>query len=157
MPLATKKPKQAAPKSRATYEGDFYTWTQEQGALLRAGRFDTIDPENLAEEIESLGRNEFDKLVSVYRLVLLHMLKCDFQPEKHTRSWLISIDNHRDSAAEVLDDNPGLKSRTGEAVTRAYRHARREAADETGLAIKTFPATCPYTLKEIRDRPFPFE
>ncbi|HZB38567.1 MAG TPA: DUF29 domain-containing protein, partial [Beijerinckiaceae bacterium] len=119
MPLATKKPKQAAPQARATYERDFYTWTREQGALLRAGRFDEIDWTNIAEEIETLGRSEFDKLVSFYRLVLLHMLKCDHQPEKHTRSWSIAIDNHRRSAAEVLAENLGLQSRVDEAVRRA--------------------------------------
>jgi Domain of unknown function DUF29 len=157
MPLVKSKGRVASPPPGATYRGDFYTWTLEQGALLRAGRFDAVDCENLAEEIESLGRSEFDKLVSFYRLVLLHMLKCDHQPGKHSRSWSISIENHRDSAAEVLADNPGLKTRIGEAVTRAYRHARRDAADETGLPIKTFPTVCPYTVDEIRDRPFPFE
>jgi Domain of unknown function DUF29 len=156
MPLA--KPKERRPASTgATYQGDFYTWTQEQGALLRAGRFEGIDRENIAEEIESLGRSEFDKLVSFYRLVLLHMLKCDDRPEKYSRSWAISIENHRDSAAEVLADNPGLKPRIGEAMTRAYRHARRDAADETRLPMRTFPTECPYTLDEIGERPFPYE
>jgi hypothetical protein len=157
MPVATKKPGQAAPAPRASYEGDFYTWTQEQGSLLRARRFDGIDWENVAEEIETLGRDEFRKLVSFYRLILLHMLKFDHQPNNRTRSWLISIDNHRDSAAEVLADNPGLKSRVDEAVARAYSYARRDAADETGLPLKAFAPACPYSIDEIRDRPFPFE
>ena len=156
MPLAT-KPRYARAHERAAYERDLYTWSQQQGALLREGRLDEIDRHNIAEEIESLGRDQFDKLVSFYRLVLLHMLKYDHQPEKRTRSWLISIDGHRDSAAEVLADNPGLKSRVDEAVGRAYRHARRDAADETGLPMKTFPATCPYSIDDIRDRPFPFD
>jgi Domain of unknown function DUF29 len=157
MPRATKRPRQPAPENRATYQDDFYTWTREQGALLRAGRLNELDWQNIAEEIETLGRSEFDKLVSFYRLVILHMLKCDHQPGKHTRSWSISIDNHRESAAEVLADNPGLKPRIGEAVTRAYGHARRDAAEETALPIKTFPTACPYTVDEIRDRPFPYE
>jgi hypothetical protein len=50
-----------------------------------------------------------------------------------------------------------LKLLLGDAVERAYRHARREAADETGLAINTFPDSCPYAIEEIRDRPLPFE
>ena len=157
MPLATKRPRQPAPENRATYQDEIYTWTREQGALLRAGRLNEFDWRNLAEEIETLGRSEFDKLVSFYRLVILRMLKCDHQPGKHTRSWSISIDNHRESAAEVLADNPGLKPRIGEAVTRAYGHARRDAAEETALPIKTFPTACPYTVDEIRDRPFPYE
>jgi hypothetical protein len=156
MPLAKEKERQVAP-SGATYQRDFYTWTREQGALLRAGRFNEIDWENIAEEIETLGRGEFDKLVSFYRPVLLHMLKCDHQPGRHTRSWSISIDNHRRSATEVLAENAGLKPRVDEAVARAYWHARRDAGAETNPPMKTFPAECPYTIDEIRNRSFPFE
>ena len=157
MPLAKTKERSAPSPSGASYDGDFYTWTQEQGVLLRAGRLDAVDRENIAEEIESLGRNEFDKLVSFYRLVLLHMLKCDYQPGKHSRSWSISIDNHRDSAAEVLAGNPGLKPRITEAMETAYRRARRDAADETRLPISIFPKANPYTFEDMLERPFPYE
>jgi hypothetical protein len=157
MAFATKQPKPAVEARAASYEADFYSWAQQQGALLRAGRVDALDRENLAEEIESLGRNEFDKLVSFYRLVLLHMLKWDKQPERRSRSWAISIANHRDSAVEVLADNPGLKPRSDNALSRAYRKARLEAADETGLPISTFPDACPYTFDEVIGRPVPFE
>ncbi|HEX8665792.1 MAG TPA: DUF29 domain-containing protein [Beijerinckiaceae bacterium] len=157
MPLATKKPKQDAPEAQATYQGDFYTWTREQGALLRAGRFDAIDWENIAEEIESLGRTEFDKLVSFYALIMLHMLKWEHQPNLRSRSWAISIENHREHAAEVLNENPGLKSRLDEALERAYRRARGEAIAETGLWKSTFPDTCPFTLDEVLTRPYEFD
>jgi hypothetical protein len=152
-----KQPKPSPEDKPVPYETDFYTWTQQQGALLRADRFEAIDRDNLAEEIESLGRNEFDKLVSFYRLVLLHLLKWDHQPERRSRSWAISVQNHRDSATEVLADNPGLKPRTGEALSRAYRRARLEAADETGLPISTFTEANPYSLDEVLGRPIPFE
>jgi hypothetical protein len=157
MPLATKKPKQAAPEARATYEGDFYTWTREQGALLRARRFGEIDWENIAEEIETLGRSEFDKLVSFYALVMLHMLKWEHQPNLRSRSWAISIENHREHAGEVLAENPGLKSRLDEALERAYRRARGEAIAETGLRKSTFPDTCPFTLNEVLTRPYEYD
>ena len=137
-----------------TYEADFYTWTQEQGARLRAGRLDSLDRENLAEEIESLGRSQFHTLTSALRIVLMHMLKFDHQPSRRTRSWAISIASHRKNAADELKDSPGLKSRLGEAIDRAYRRARFEAADETGLPLKRFPETCPYTLNDITTRPF---
>jgi hypothetical protein len=119
MPLAKTKERSAPSPSGASYDGDFYTWTQEQGALLRAGRLDAIDRENIAEEIESLGRNEFDKLVSFYALIMLHMLKWEHQPNLRSRSWAISIDRHRDHAAEVLEANPGLKPRLDEAARLA--------------------------------------
>ena len=142
------------PPERATYEGDFYTWSLEQGALMRAGRFEEVDWQNVAEEIESLGRSEFSKLVSFYRLVLLHMLKWDHQPGRRTRSWVLSIAVHRLHTQDVLKDNPGLKGRRDEALARAYVYARLEAADETGLDLAVFPETCPYSFEEVLDRPF---
>ena len=124
MPLARKTVRSGDAQQRSTYGDDFYSWTQEQGALLRAGRLEGLDTQNLAEEIESLGRNEFDKLVSFYRLVLLHMLRWEHQPNLRSRSWSILIEKHRVHAADVLRDNPGLKPRAGEALERAYRGAR---------------------------------
>jgi hypothetical protein len=150
MPLATKKPKSLPPQ--AVYERDFYSWALRQGELLRAGRLDAIDRGNLAEEIEGLARSEFDKLVSFYRLILLHMLKWDHQPEKRSRSWAGSIRLHRIHARRVLEDNPGLKSRLSDAMERAYEAARVEASIETGLPEEAFPEGCPYSLTEIDER-----
>ncbi|MEE7448944.1 hypothetical protein MRF4_14705 [Methylobacterium radiotolerans] len=136
------------------YADDFYTWTQEQSARLRSGDLSGLDRENLAEEIESLGKSQFASLVSALRVVLLHMLKFDFQPEMQSRSWAISIATHRLHVAEELAESPGLKARLVEAVAKAYRVARLEAAKETGLPIKRFLEICPYTYQDIADRPF---
>ena len=58
------------PASAGTaYADDFYTWTQEQGTHLRAGDVSRLDRENLAEEIESLGRIPFASLVNALRVV----------------------------------------------------------------------------------------
>ena len=157
MPLATKRSKQAAPATKASYEGDFYTWTQEQGSFLRARRFDAIDWENIAEEIETLGRDEFRKLVSFYRLILIHTLKWEHQPNLRSRSWANSILIHREHASEVVEDNPGLRPRRDEALQRAYRGARLDAIQETGLRSSAFPDRCPYTLDEVLTRPYEFE
>jgi len=142
---------------RAAYDRDFYTWTLEQAALIREGRFAEVDRENVAEEIESLGRSEFSRLVSFYSLIQLHMLKWEHQPNLRSRSWANSIELHRMHAAEALEDYPGLKSRVDEAVVRAYRAARLEAIRETGLSKKVFPETCPFTLDEMLMRPYDFD
>lgn len=151
--------KATAVKARpgTAYEDDFYTWTQEQGARLRAGDVSGLDLANLAEEIESLGRSEFNSLVGAWRVILLHMLKFDHQPGKKTRSWAISIAVQREEAADVLKDNPGLKHRLPEALERAYRGARLGASQETRIPLKRFPETCPYTFDDIRSRPFPVD
>jgi hypothetical protein len=138
----------------AQYERDFYSWLMEQARHLREGRFDALDRENLAEEIESLGREQFNKLISALRVLIVHMLKWDHQTAMRSRSWVLSIEEQRLEIADVLADNPGLKPRVGEAVARAYRRARIEAAKETGLDEATFPAVCPYSFEDIVSRTF---
>jgi hypothetical protein len=139
---------------RAEYARDFYSWLMEQARFVREGRFDALDRDNLAEEIESLGREQFNKLVSALRVLMLPMLKWDHQPERRSRSWALSIEAQRDDLADVLDDNPGLKPRIPEAIERAYRKARIEAAQETGLDKDVFPATCSYSFEDITSRRF---
>jgi hypothetical protein len=140
--------------ARAEYMRDFYSWLMEQARLIREGRFDAVDRENLAEEIESLGREQFNKLESALRVLLLHILKWDHQPERRSRSWVLSIRQQRLEIEDVLGDNPGLRPRIAEAVARAYRKARIETAKETGIELDTFPETCPYSFDQITTRAF---
>jgi hypothetical protein len=138
----------------AEYDRDFYSWLTEQARHVRDGRWDAVDRKNLAEEIESLGREQFNKLESAFRILLLHFLKWDCQPSMRSRSWALSIKVQRVEIEDILADNPGLKPRIGEAMARAYRKARIAAADETGLEEGTFPETCGYSLDEILSRTF---
>jgi hypothetical protein len=143
----------AAPP-QAEYERDFYSWLMEQARFVREGRWDALDRENLAEEIESLGREQFNKLESALRVLLMHMLKWDHQPERRSRSWALSILDQRLVLDDVLTDNPGLKPRIDEAITRAYRRARLQAAKEAGMDESHFPESCPYSFEEIVSREF---
>jgi hypothetical protein len=144
-------------KESAGYDSDFYSWSQEQGRLVREGRWSEVDRENVAEEIESLGREQFNKLESAFRVLIMHMLKWDHQPERRSRSWAGSIKEQRIVLRNVIADNPSLKPRIGEAMARAYELACVGAANETGLADSTFPEACPYAFDEITSRSFEYE
>src|SRR5437870_10375804 len=100
----------------AAYERDFYSWLMEQARHVRAGHWDALDRENLAEEIESLGREQFNKLESALRVLLVHILKWDQQPARQSRSWSVSIREQRLRLDDVLADNPGLRPRIDEAI-----------------------------------------
>src|SRR5262249_4085356 len=136
----------------ADYNRDFYSWLMEQAGHVRDGRWDAVDRENLAEEIESLGREQFNKLEGALRVLMLHMLKWDHQPQKRSRSWALTVRTQRLEVEDVLSDNPSLKSRTAEAMARGYRKARVEAAKETGLDEHVFPTSCPYDWNEVMGR-----
>ncbi len=132
------------------YDGDFYSWTCEQASLLRAGRLRDIDLENIAEEIETLGGSEASALRSSLRLIIVHLLKLQYQPERATNSWRGTIVRERINAERRLIDNPGLKPKLQEFFREAYGDARRIAAAETGLAIETLPAQPAFTLEQVR-------
>src|SRR5437660_1628108 len=144
----------AAEPERVDYNRDFYSWLMEQARFVREGRWDALDRDNLAEEIESLGREQFNKLESALRALLLHMLKWDHQPDRRSRSWWASITEQRLKLGDVLADNPGLRPRIDEAITRAYRRARLRAIKETDVEESRFPETCPYTWHDIVSREF---
>jgi Domain of unknown function DUF29 len=138
---------------RARYEDDLYTWSTEQAALLRAGRVSEVDARNIAEELDDVGNEQYDKLESALRVILLHLLKWDHQPAHRSRSWRLTIWVQRKHVHKVLRKNPGLKPLVGEAIADAYDVARIEAAGETDLDEDTFPLTCPYSYDEIMERP----
>jgi hypothetical protein len=136
------------------YETDFYAWANQQAELLRAGRLSAADIEHIAEEIESMGKTEKRELLSRLEILLAHLLKWRFQPERRGNSWRLSIANSRDQIGDVLADNPSLKSKLSETMASAFRYARRDAAVETGLSVTTFPPECPWSFEEIMDAEF---
>ncbi len=130
------------------YDRDFYAWANEQAGLLRAGKLSSADIANIAEEIETLGRSEKRELVSRLTVLLQHLLKWRFQPERRGRSWELSIANARDELTDHLDENPSLKAMLPEAIATGYRRARRSAEQEKGLPGNTFPVECPWTFDQ---------
>lgn len=136
------------------YEADFYTWANEQAALLREGKIATADVANIAEELESMGRAERNALQSQIERVLKHLLKWQHQPGRRGRSWQLTIANARDRVGHLLAQNPGLKASVRQVLAEAYPLARREAAIETGLDLDAFPSSCPWTFERICNADF---
>jgi hypothetical protein len=136
------------------YQRDFYTWALEQGRALRAHHTEAIDWENLAEEVEGLGRSEARELEGRLEVLLLHLLKWRYQPKKRSRSWRLSIREQRQRVARELRQNLGLQTTLAESVSGAYESARLVAARETKLAERTFPLTSPWIFGQINDPDF---
>lgn len=148
------KPGGAPAPGSSLHETDLYAWSLEQALLLREGRLDEVDAENVAEEILDVGRTEYRVLESALRVLLTHMLKWDHQPERRTRSSENTIREQRQIVQDQLQDNPSLKCRVEEAVHRAYRRARLAASSETEMDLDRFPEACPYGREEIMEREF---
>jgi hypothetical protein len=129
------------------YDQDFYAWTQEQSQLLRTGQLQLIDIQNLAEEIEDMGRAERRELESRLEILLMHLLKWQFQPSKRSRSWRLTIKEQRLRLQKHLKQNPSLKAAISDIFDDAYQLAVVSAEKETGLDI--FPEICLYTSEQV--------
>lgn len=135
------------PNQSNSYDRDFYAWTQEQSHLLRTGQLQLIDIQHLAEEIEDMGRAERRELESRLEILLMYLLKWQFQPSKRSRSWQLTIKEQRLRLQKHLKQNPSLKAAIADVFEDAYQLAIISAARETGLDI--FPDIAPYTSEEV--------
>lgn len=136
------------------YEQDFYLWIETIAKQLKTGRFAEIDLENLIEEIESMGRSEKRALESNLVVLLMHLLKYKYQPEKRTNSWLSTILEHRRRLNRNLQDSPSLKKYFLKIFSECYQDARQQAAIETGLLIDNFPAESPFSEDRCLNKDF---
>ena len=136
------------------YEKDVIAWANEQAGFIRAGRFDLLDLENIAEEIESVGKSEKRELASRMSLLLAHLLKWQYQPVRRGSSWERTIRIQRKEVIYELAETPSLKSllRNTEWMDLVWGKAVSSATDETGL--DSFPEICPWTNEQILSQEF---
>jgi hypothetical protein len=131
------------------YDTDFYRWTQTQATALRRKDVVALDLDNLAEEIESLGRSDRRAIVSHLERLLLHLLKWREQPQGRGPSWRSTIRHARREIAKLLAESPSLHDYLSRQLAAAYRHAREDVMDETGLSLATFPEACPWAPEQV--------
>lgn len=141
---------------KSNYDTDFYEWTQHQAAALAAGHFSELDLVNLAEEIESLGKSDRRELESRLGVLIMHLLKWRYQPERRRtgRSWWNSIRTQRREIRKLLRQSPSLRRRVPEIIEEDYADFRFDAAAQTRLPLETFPEACPWTEDQILDDVF---
>lgn len=133
---------------KSLYESDGYGWYLKNAELLRTGNVQKADLENIAEELESMGKSEERELESYLTLIFLHLLKWKYQSSKRSKIWQISIKQQRIHYKRHLQKNPSLKGHLTEIVQNAYEDARFEAAKETDLDLTEFPEQMPFTIED---------
>ncbi len=136
------------------YDQDFNSWIDKHISLLKMGKFNELDTEHLIEELEDMGKSNVRELESRFIILIAHLLKWQFQVDKQSSSWRGSITEQRVQILRLLKKIPSLKRNLQDAVSDAYSDALFLASDETGLAEKSFPQTCPYTIEQLLDKMF---
>jgi hypothetical protein len=133
------------------YEQDYALWCAEQGALLRKGHLDALDRNNLAEEIESLGRSDRREIGNRLKVLLTHLLKWNLQPKRRKGGWRATIREQRVQIAKIVRESPSLAGYPAQILPEEYEFARADAADETDLPTDAFPAECPFAIEDVLD------
>jgi hypothetical protein len=133
----------------ADYNKDFYAWLMKNADLLRQHKFNEVDIEHVAEELESMEKSEQRELTSRLTVLLAQLLKWKFQPALRSRSWKNTISTQRIDILELLEDSPSLHFDLGERVVIAYEKAKLSAEDETGIDKNNFPDHCPFTFEQL--------
>ena len=137
---------------RSLYEQDYAQWLEVMTGLVRERKYEQLDWENLLEELESMGKNEQRELESRLIVLLMHLLKFQYQPSHRTKSWQNTIRNQRTEIGLLLKKSPSLRARLLFFVEEAYPVARFDAADETDLPLEIFGDRVLYSLAEILDK-----
>jgi len=126
---------------KSLHDSDLVAWATSSAAKLRQGE------ELNREELWLMAGSTRRELKSRTITLLIHLLKREFQPEKRTRSGLLTISQQRHQIREVLDESPSLRSLFERELPNLYAQAREDAQTETGL--DTFPEEKPFTLNQI--------
>jgi hypothetical protein len=131
------------------YDQDFAAWADHTAQLLQQKQFEQLDLENLIDEVQDLSRRERQALYSNLKIILIHLLKWQFQPSMRSNSWKASVIEHRQRVHKRLRDSPSLKPYLKQVFEECYQEARAVAEAETALPLVTFPAHCPYSVVEV--------
>ena len=136
---------------RTNYETDVVAWANEQAGFVRAGRFDLLDLEHIAEEIEDVGKNEQRELASRMAVLLAHLLKWEHQPARRSKSWQYTLTTQRKEVAYVISEAPSLRTKFSDErwLDIVWSKAKSQAESETGLDIDTFPEVCPWPISDV--------
>ena len=134
-----------------SYESDVVAWANEQAQLIRAGRFDQLDVAHIAEEIEDVGKGEQRELANRMAILLMHLLKWEFQPSHRSNSWTSTVREQRRSIARRLIKTPSLQNSLsdGDWLDDVWLDARSAATRDTGIEFDSLPAMCPWDMKQV--------
>ena len=98
-----------------------------------------------------MARSDRREIRNRLTVLLLHLLKHEFQPRRRSRGWRATIAEQRQRIAAVIEDSPSLQLFPASILDRCYADARSQAALETGLTSAAFPERCRFSLGQVLD------
>ena len=144
-------------RQTSVYEQDFIVWSQEQAELLRTGCWNSLDIENLLEELDNMGNSEKQALQSLLRNIISHLLKFQLSSALQARpGWVEEISEFRAQAETKLQDTPSLRHYMNDLFMKAWPQARKIVEKSLRIYGENIhiPSECPYTLEQVLDYDF---
>jgi hypothetical protein len=138
------------------YQDDIVAWANEQARFIRAGRFDLVDIEHIAEEIEDVGKSEKRELESRMAILFCHLLKWQYQTDRRGSSWKKTITVQRREIVKRLNETPSLKGclNSSDWIESAWADGTQMAANEMNIDFDKLPDYCPWSMDEILNADF---
>jgi hypothetical protein len=130
------------------FESDETHWLETMSQLIRNGRYDKLDYAHLGEYLTDMARRDKREVMSRLAVLIAHMLKWTWQPDKQPGGWRVTIELQRQELAELLASQV-LRQHAVDELPKAYANGVKQAAAQTGLPASTFPAKCPYSLDRL--------
>lgn len=137
-----------------TYEQDVVKWSEEQAALLRQRDFSHLDIEHIAEEVEDVGKSEQRELMSHMVVLLAHLLKWEYQPERRGAIWEKTIKAQRIEIAFNIKETPSLKTRLENEAWQQVVWAKAVSAAVAETDLDIFPEESPWTMQQVLSNEF---
>jgi len=138
--------------NQPAYETDYDAWLASQINSLQQGQWHKLDVPHLVEELQSLNKSNERELESYLIVLLIHLLKWEFQPQAQCGSWSGSIKNSRNRIAKLFKQQKLLEHRVDEFIPEAYEEAKEIASEETKIKVTLFPKNCPYKVEQLLDK-----
>lgn len=132
----------------AVYLEDETAWLEAMAALVRLRDLEALDLENLGEYLTDMAQRDRREVKSRLVVLLVHLLKWEFQPERRSRSWRSTVLNQRQELADLAGRGV-LRAHAEAVLPAAYANAVELASAETGLPEVSFPTGCAYSVEQL--------
>ena len=145
------------------YEDDILAWSEQQASVLRqlAGRRDLpngLDVENVAEEIEDVGRSELSTVQSLLRQILVHLIKAVSAPNAAARGhWRTEVVAFHDRLVDRFSPSMAQRIDLDREWRRAMRQAEAALAENGAWLAADLPVSCPLDIDAFVGETFAFD
>lgn len=135
-------------ETAALYDLDETAWLETTAELVRHGQLESVDGTALAEYLTDMAKRDRREVFSRLVVLLSHLLKWEYQPERRSGSWLATILEQQRELRQLLESGT-LRNHAMGVFGDAYAEARKQAAAESELPRGAFPSKCPWDLEGV--------